>query len=241
MKRIQWWTLLGLSGAGLAALVLGEVVRGQPDPKVPSAKEPAPFVVPRATGVPSVPELPKGKSVADPVPMPSVGPITQPIDMIPSLPAPVSAQGQKPEEKTLSVPPQSLPLLPSFSAQKSDGKVPLPPSLPLPGLPSQPEPVRPVLPGNAPSKSTVSNVAMDVAPGKQQAAVTIEWVGASTIRINQPLACQIIVRNTSTTPVQNVIVRHRLGQGVTCKASEPAAANDLGELVWNLGQGQRLL
>ena len=34
MKRIHWMTLLGVSGTGLAALLLGQAVLGQPEMKV---------------------------------------------------------------------------------------------------------------------------------------------------------------------------------------------------------------
>ena len=75
----------------------------------------------------------------------------------------------------------------------------------------------------------------DVQPGKQHPAISIEWVGPAAVRINQPVACQLVVRNTSPTPVHNVIVRHRLGQGVICQATEPQAVAEAGELAWNLG------
>ena len=83
--------------------------------------------------------------------------------------------------------------------------------------------------------ATKTAQSIDVAPGKQQPSVSIEWTGPSEIRIHQPIACQILVRNTSNALVQGVVVRHRLGQGVVCKSSEPKVANEGGELIWNLG------
>jgi uncharacterized repeat protein (TIGR01451 family) len=65
--------------------------------------------------------------------------------------------------------------------------------------------------------------------------VSVEWVSPTGIRIHQPMPCQILVRNNSKTPAQNVMVRHRLAAGVVVKTCEPAAANEAGELVWNLG------
>src|SRR4051794_7142771 len=44
--------------------------------------------------------------------------------------------------------------------------------------------------------------------GKQEPAVSVEWVGPSSARLNQPIACQMIVRNTSSVPVHNILVRH---------------------------------
>jgi uncharacterized repeat protein (TIGR01451 family) len=80
-----------------------------------------------------------------------------------------------------------------------------------------------------------SAASLNESAGKQQPAVSIEWVGPTDARIRQPMPCQILVRNASSVPAQNVIVRHRLGQGVVVKACEPKAANENGELVWNLG------
>ena len=87
----------------------------------------------------------------------------------------------------------------------------------------------------AAAKQILGGLSFDVSPGKQQPAVSIEWVGPNAIRIHQPMPCQILVRNNSTTPAQNVIVRHRLGQGMVLKSCEPKTVNDNGELIWNLG------
>jgi hypothetical protein len=96
-------------------------------------------------------------------------------------------------------------------------------------------PVSPAAAVVSADKQSAGPATVAVQPGRQQPALTIEWGGPASTRINQPLACQIVVRNTSTTPAQNVIVRHRLGQGVLCKASQPAAVAENEELVWNLG------
>jgi uncharacterized repeat protein (TIGR01451 family) len=91
------------------------------------------------------------------------------------------------------------------------------------------------LPAHAAPKKSAANVSLDVQPGRQQPAVSIEWIGPAAVRVNQPMTCQFLVRNTSPSTVQNVVVRHRLSQGTICKASEPIAANEAGELVWHLG------
>lgn len=185
MKRIHWWTLTGLSGAGIAALLLGQGVFGQPEPRVslPDAPFEAPRInTPAKTG--STAPLTDTKSKSSPAPLPS--------------PAPKSG-------------------------------------LPTPEFSVEPGPIPPPVSGRDVPKTTANNVSLDVQPGRQQPAVTIEWVGPTTTRVNQPMACQIVVRNTSTSIVQNVIVRHRLAPGVTCKSCEPSAVPDVGELVWNLG------
>lgn len=75
----------------------------------------------------------------------------------------------------------------------------------------------------------------EMRPDKQQPSVSLEWVGPPAARINQPMPCQLLVRNTSNAAVHNVVVRQKLPQGVTCKASDPQALNEANELVWNLG------
>jgi hypothetical protein len=87
----------------------------------------------------------------------------------------------------------------------------------------------------AAEKPASQSVSFDVPPGRQTPSVSVEWVSPTGIRIHQPMPCQILVRNNSKSPAQNVIVRHRLASGVVVKSCEPSAANEAGELVWNLG------
>jgi uncharacterized repeat protein (TIGR01451 family) len=177
MKRIHWMTLLGVSGAGLAALLLGQAVLGQPDMKVTMPLTPA---------------------------------------------------AAAPEDKGA--------VRPAVEIYVEDQPPAIPPALPVgPGTSTNPTaPPSKLEPPKAPARVS-GPVSLDVQPGRQQAVLAIEWTAPNTIRVNQPMSCQIVVRNTSPTPAQNVIVRHRLAPGVVCKGSEPPATNDGGELVWNLG------
>ncbi len=183
MKRIHWWTFVGVSGAGLMAALLGPTVWGQPDARAPLPLPPALMAQPRATGgqlqdVQPMPMLPASKLGVS-------GTLTE-----------VPEPGPAPQiQRTDAIEP---------SAAKTD-------------------------------KQPLAALSFDVPPGRQQPAVSIEWVGPTAIRIHQPMPCQIHVRNTSSAPAQNVIVRHRLGQGMIVKACEPPAVNENGELVWNLG------
>ena len=188
MKRVHWWTLLGVSGAGLGAALLGQAVWGQP-----GAKGPAPLPPLVSDSLPPAPN-------ADPT-LPS----------LPDLPPPAAPKadvaGQlvpvtKLEKQTIE-----------FSA----------PSTPL-SMPSTPISM-PNAPASAPSFPA----------GKQQPSVSVEWAAPAAIRVRQPMPCQIVVHNQSTTPVHNVVIRHRLNEGVLCKASEPKAVNEGNELTWNLG------
>jgi hypothetical protein len=200
MKRVHWWTLLGVSGTGLTAMLLAQSVWGQLEPRVTL---PLPVTAVQ-------PETPVPKSVG------TKSAPTVPLVEVPQFP-PMS----------LFVDPASAPKV----------QTPLPSTLPLPtaSLPVKTEPAG-TLPLAAKAERTApAPLSLEVLPGRQQPAVSIEWAGPTSVRVNQPMACQIVLRNTSTTPAQNVIVRHRLGQGVTCKTSEPIASNEADELIWNLG------
>jgi uncharacterized repeat protein (TIGR01451 family) len=72
--------------------------------------------------------------------------------------------------------------------------------------------------------------------GRQEQAVRLEWSGPATLRVGVPASFQIIVRNVSSAPVYQVVVRHRLPQGVSTTASGPLPLSKDGEqLFWELG------
>ncbi|HLN28091.1 MAG TPA: hypothetical protein VK395_10110 [Gemmataceae bacterium] len=71
--------------------------------------------------------------------------------------------------------------------------------------------------------------------GRQEPAVSLEWIGPPTIKLGQPVTFQIIIKNVSPIPVQQVVVRNRIPAGVTVQATEPKAFNDLNVLTWDLG------
>lgn len=124
---------------------------------------------------------------------------------------------------------------------QQDGRLPAPwPPLPvLPGNQPLPAPaglVQQVVKTEAAvEKQAFGSLSVEAPAGKQQPAVSVEWVGPTAIRIHQPMRCQLVVRNVSTAPAQNVIVRHRLAAGMDLKECEPLANNENGELVWQLG------
>jgi uncharacterized repeat protein (TIGR01451 family) len=193
MKRIHWWTLLGVGGTGIAATMLGQAVWGQPNTKGPA-----------------------------PLP-PLVG---QPL-----LPA---APSEMETPKDLAIPLPVLPPVPGTPTPSSDASLPALPRLPAPAV-FKMEVDLPFSPVAKLETQRVEARLPDVHVGKQQPSISIEWVGPPTARVNQPMACQIVVRNTSMAPVQNVVIRHHLSEGVACKTSEPKAAGEGDELSWNLG------
>jgi uncharacterized repeat protein (TIGR01451 family) len=71
--------------------------------------------------------------------------------------------------------------------------------------------------------------------GHQEPAVSIEWVGPPTVKLGQPAAFQIVVKNVSQSPVHQTVVRQRIPAGVTVQATEPKAVSDNDALVWDVG------
>ena len=72
--------------------------------------------------------------------------------------------------------------------------------------------------------------------GRQEAAVSLEWIGPPIAKVGQPLTYQILVKNITTIPLHQVVVRNQLPAGVTVNATEPKAAAGPGNLlVWELG------
>ena len=48
--------------------------------------------------------------------------------------------------------------------------------------------------------------ANDNPTGRQESAVSLEWVGPPTAKLGQPIVYQIVVKNTGSCPAQQVIV-----------------------------------
>jgi uncharacterized repeat protein (TIGR01451 family) len=79
-------------------------------------------------------------------------------------------------------------------------------------------------------------VAPDSSAGRQEPSVSLEWFGPPAAKIGQPGDYSLVVRNTSTIPVLQVIVRVRIPSGLSVTSTEPkaiAAQNTV--LVWELG------
>ena len=126
-------------------------------------------------------------------------------------------------------------------------ELPSPPDLPsvIPPLPDTPPAPKPGTGGTTvivqsspalPANDKLERLApLNGGASKQQPAVSVEWIMPTTVRVQQPLIAQLLVKNVSTSVVHQVAVRHRPNPGVTCKSSDPQPANDGGELVWQLG------
>src|SRR5262249_20761495 len=71
--------------------------------------------------------------------------------------------------------------------------------------------------------------------GRQEPAVSLEWVGTPVAKVGQPADYSILVRNTCNIPVQQVTVRVRIPAGLTLMGSEPKATPEGGVMMWELG------
>jgi uncharacterized repeat protein (TIGR01451 family) len=81
-------------------------------------------------------------------------------------------------------------------------------------------------PGVEPSNTT----------GRQEPAVSLEWIGPPTAKVGHPSDYTIAIRNVCNIPVQQVMVRIRIPAGMSVSATEPKpAAAENNVLMWELG------
>jgi uncharacterized repeat protein (TIGR01451 family) len=71
--------------------------------------------------------------------------------------------------------------------------------------------------------------------GRQEPAVSLEWVGPPVLRIGRAADYNVVVRNVCNIPVQQVMVRVRIPNGMTVKATEPNAIAEGNVLMWEMG------
>lgn len=70
---------------------------------------------------------------------------------------------------------------------------------------------------------------------RQEPAVSLQWVGPTAAKVNQPNSYSLVVRNTCPIPIQQVLVRVRVPAGLTCSETEPKAAGEGNVRIWELG------
>lgn len=71
--------------------------------------------------------------------------------------------------------------------------------------------------------------------GRQEAAVSLEWVKPAQVRVGQPADFHLHVRNTRPVAVQEVIVRTQVPKGMTVRSTEPPANVEGSVVWWDLG------
>jgi uncharacterized repeat protein (TIGR01451 family) len=149
---------------------------------------------------------------------------------VPSLPVPSAVQFgtvkpvNPPAAPSLLIP--SPPADPSTSAGSKAGArpdaraVPIPAEFPLPPTAGADKP--PVV------------VSSNNPTGRQEPAVSMEWIGPPVVKVGQAAEFTLVVRNTCKIPVQRVLVQVKVPSGCVATGSEPKAAEENGSLAWDL-------
>jgi uncharacterized repeat protein (TIGR01451 family) len=165
-------------------------------------------------------------------------PTLPPVDAQPTLPVPYQVPDSGPIIPVggqVTAPGTTTPVLPATTPGTPTLELPQP-GLGRPGPTAVQSPVRPAIglaedrpaeggPGMSPENPT----------GRQEPAVSLEWIGPPTAKVGQAADYAIAVRNACTIPVQQVMVRVRLPGGMTVVASEPKAISEGNVLMWELG------
>ena len=76
---------------------------------------------------------------------------------------------------------------------------------------------------------------VDNPTGRQEPAVSIEWIGPPTAKVGQAVTYQIIVKNISASAAQDVVVKQSVPAGARVTATEPKATEEDHVLTWALG------
>lgn len=199
-------------------------------------------------------------SALQPAPLGGASPAVKPpsivpISPLPQQPSPTPLPGQLPTA------PGSYPTLPNQSATPAGALLPREEPIQgaggaglLPGTPPQPlngAPTGNVLPplGSAPGPNglpqetneehgTDSAYTSESVGNRQEPAISLQWVGPTAAKVNQPNGYSLVVRNICTIPVQQVLVRVRIPAGLSCGETEPKATGEGNVLVWELGAMQ---
>lgn len=152
-----------------------------------------------------------------------------PTENAPPEPTPLVAPQAPPSPAPLPAAPQpgGPTLLP-----RPAGSVPPPQGLQA----GQPAPeVKPQQPAGQEGGDPATIVSNDNTTGRQEPAVSLEWIGPPMAKINQPADYTLVVRNACNIPVQQVMVRVRIPNGMTIAATEPKAVSENNVLMWELG------
>jgi hypothetical protein len=199
----------------------------------------AALVVQRAWGQPgavTLPDLPPPvvSTPSLPVPPPPVGnPTTPPVTTTPIAPPAVGGPVALPPVTPPGAPPVTLPVETAPPVQI----VPVAPPAAqnLPNLPTTPNaPLVPAIPTTTINTFRAPDLGnSETRPGKQEPSISIEWIAPANARFNQPTACQILVRNSGSSPVHQVVVKPNLPDQVKVKSSEPPI--DPNNNDWSLG------
>jgi uncharacterized repeat protein (TIGR01451 family) len=213
-------TMRLLAGVALAGLVWG-TARGAP---------PTPAGSP-ALDLPEPPNYRAGPGRIDPVPAQG---------LLPPAAAPVAAPLTQPGQAV----PYGMPTTPLTPPSQSTLVMPLTPparQAPPPARPAAPAEAMPVpAPAVAPSVKDIplgpaDGPSNDNPTGRQEPAVSLEWIGPPVARVGEPVVYQLLVKNICGTKVHHVSVQAVVPKGTTVSATEPKSTTKDDLLVWELG------
>jgi len=78
-------------------------------------------------------------------------------------------------------------------------------------------------------------IAGEGSESRPDSAVSIEWLGSSTIKMHQPSDYSLVVRNNTAAVVQDVRASVRVPTGLAVLSAEPRATAEGRVLEWQLG------
>lgn len=226
MNKTQYLAGLALLGMALVGS-WAALAPAQSDATKPVLEPPAPPAVPALNPV-----------VAPPQGGPVIGaPLQVPVSVFnppaaPNAPlTPAAPAGQVPG----GVGANGLPVLPPFVAPAS-GPGPLPPPVAGPGVvPAPGVPRLPLGPGAAEEQDLGPGQDEKNPTGRQEPAISLEWIGPPVTKVGRPADYTLAVRNVCNGAVQHVLVRVRMPQGMNVTLTEPKAAAEGNVYVWELG------
>jgi uncharacterized repeat protein (TIGR01451 family) len=71
--------------------------------------------------------------------------------------------------------------------------------------------------------------------GRQEPAVSVEWIGPPSAKVGQSVTYQLVVKNVCASPVYQAVLHVRVPSGTTVSATEPKAVDEDEMLMWALG------
>jgi uncharacterized repeat protein (TIGR01451 family) len=201
-------------------------------PPAPPAAPPTPM----APDAPSIPPAPP-RSPDAVLPAPSApAPAPAPAPMPTPPPAPTPASDPAPAPAPLPAASLAPPvLLTPPSADKAPVERPEPAGSPdtfsppvgsLGLLPAKAE--------QAPTETTVTRM-IDNPASRLETQVVLEWVAPASLKLGQPAAFQLLLKNLSAAPVTGVILRCPVPSGAKFVNASPPASQEGQVLHWDLG------
>jgi uncharacterized repeat protein (TIGR01451 family) len=221
----------------------------RPRPANPGASLPSPTTSPNPMSADPYPGMQQLPPSSPPVKSPASEPIgqlpQQPAPAAPMQPMPPGAAGYPDLPNQPAVPAGSqLPVESSTQAPGGYGPVPGTAPQPLNGIPTGGNALPPLGGAGEPSgqpadpneeRAPQTGLGSEELSNRQEPAISLQWVGPTAAKLNQPNVYSLIVRNICNIPVQQVMVRVRVPVNLSCGDSEPKALAEGNVLVWELG------